>query len=128
MTAQIPRRTALALALAAAIAGAPASAQDPPVERVFDLAIAGGKLAGGARAVRVKQGESVRLRWTADAAAVLHLHGYNVETRVGPGAAAEMAFIARLTGRFSVYSHAPGTPAGGHHHGPALVTVEVYPR
>lgn len=119
---------ALALAIAAGLIAAPALGDDPPPERVFEFAIEGGKLAGGARTVRVKQGEAVRLRWTADAPVMVHMHGYDLERRVEPGAVAEMAFTARATGRFTVYMHAPGAAPSSHHHGPPLVTVEIYPR
>jgi hypothetical protein len=58
---------------------------------------------------------------------VLHLHGYDIETKVEPGAAAEMSFNARATGRFSVEEHKPKT-GGGHTHEAPIVTIEVYPR
>ena len=44
------------------------------------------------RLIRVKQGDAVKLRWTTDRPIVLHLHGYDIETKVEPGAVAEMAF------------------------------------
>ena len=59
---------------------------------------------------------------------VLHLHGYDIETKVEPGAVAEMAFAARATGRFPVEEHKPDAK-GGHSHGEApLVRIEVRPR
>ena len=80
------------------------------------------------RLIRVKQGDAVRLRWTTDRPIVLHLHGYDIETKVEPGAVAEMAFEARATGRFPVEEHKPNAK-GGHSHGEtALVRVEVRPR
>ena len=79
------------------------------------------------RLIRVKQGDAVRLRWTSDRPIVVHLHGYDIETRVEPGAVAEMAFTARATGRFPVEEHKPA--ARGHSHGEApLVRIEVRPR
>jgi hypothetical protein len=55
---------------------------------------------------------------------VLHLHGYDIETRVAPGKPAVTAFAARLTGRFPVEIH------GEHakHQRRALLYVEIYPR
>ena len=80
------------------------------------------------RLIRVKQGDAVRLRWTSDRPIVLHLHGYDIETKVEPGAVAEMAFTARATGSFPVEEHTPDA-RGGHSHGEApLVRIEVRPR
>jgi hypothetical protein len=102
-----------------------AAAQTPEV--VFDLAIEKGRVAQKMRLIRVKQGDVVRLRWTTDRSIVLHLHGYDIETKVEPGAVAEMAFEARATGRFPVEEHTPNV-RGGHSHGEtALVLVEVRP-
>ena len=80
------------------------------------------------RLIRVKQGDAVKLRWTTDRLMVLHLHGYDIETKVAPGAVAEMAFAARAAGRFPVEEHKPDAK-GGHSHGEApLVRIEVRPR
>ncbi len=97
-------------------------------EVVFDLKVEKGKVAQGMRLIRVKQGDAVRLRWTTDRPIVLHLHGYDIETKVEPGAATEMAFTAHATGRFPVEEHKPNAK-GGHSHGEApLVRIEVRPR
>lgn len=128
MSARVATCLLAALAMAAGFLAAPSRADDPSAEHVFELDIRGGKLAGAARIVRVKQGDSVRLRWTTDAPMVVHVHGYNIEQTVEPGAAADMAFTARATGRFTLYAHAPGAAAGSHQHGPPLVTLEVFPR
>ncbi len=97
-------------------------------ELVFDLRIEKGKVAQDMRLIRVKQGDAVRLRWTADRPIVLHLHGYDIERKVEPGVVAEMAFEARATGRFPVEEHKPNAK-GGHSHGEApLVRIEVRPR
>jgi hypothetical protein len=58
---------------------------------------------------------------------VLHLHGYDIELKVEPGRAAEMAFTAHATGRFPVSVHVPAA-GGGHTHDPPLIHVEVQPR
>lgn len=94
----------------------------------FDLTIEKGRVPQKMRLIRVTQGDSVRLRWTSDRPIVLHLHGYDIETHVVPGAVAEMAFTARATGRFGVEEHKPNA-RGGHSHGEAsIVRVEVRPR
>ena len=97
-------------------------------EVAFDLRIEKGKVAQNMRLIRVKQGDAVKLRWTTDRAIILHLHGYDIERKVEPGAVAEMAFEARATGRFPVEEHKPNAK-GGHSHGEApLVRIEVRPR
>jgi hypothetical protein len=93
----------------------------------FDLKITAGHVAKSMRVIRVQQGDSVKLRWTSDRAIVLHLHGYDIESKVEPGSVAEMSFLARATGRFSVEEHKTNTQ-GGHSHGEALVRIEVLPR
>jgi hypothetical protein len=109
-----------------AISAASAVAQTPEV--VFDLRIENGKVAPSMRLVRVKQGDAVKLRWTSDKPIALHLHGYDIETKVEPGAVAEMAFAAHATGRFPVEEHKPNAK-GGHSHGEApLVRIEIRPR
>jgi hypothetical protein len=105
-----------------------ARAQSPgPAEQVFDLRIEGGAVADELRALRVTQGDRVRLRWTADAPTVIHLHGYDIEQEVGPGRVTEMRLEAYATGRFPIEVHAHGDGADDSHEAPLLV-LEVYPR
>ncbi|HZT46397.1 MAG TPA: hypothetical protein VFA64_00390 [Hyphomicrobiaceae bacterium] len=97
-------------------------------EVVFELRIEKGKVPPNMRQIRVRQGDAVRLRWTTDRPIALHLHGYDIEFKVEPGAVAEMAFAARATGRFPVEEIKPSAK-GGHSHGEApLVRIEVRPR
>lgn len=91
-------------------------------ERVFDLTIVHGKLTGGQDTIRVQQNDNVVLRWHCDRSIVLHLHGYEIETRVVPGTVAEMRFEARATGRFPVHVHAAQARSES-----VLVYLEVYP-
>ena len=100
----------------------------PNAEFVFDIKMEGGRVSQSMRVIRLRQGDAVRLRWTSDRQVLLHLHGYDIETKIEPGAVAEMAFIAHATGRFSVEEHKPKAQ-GGHSHGEAsLVRIEVRPR
>lgn len=78
----------------------------------------------GARTIRVKQGDQVRLNWKTDEKAELHLHGYDIETNVAPGKPSSMSFTAKATGRFPVTSHGFGD---GHGHS-ALIYIEVLPK
>jgi len=72
---------------------------------IIDLVIRGGSLRPEQRVIRVQRGDVVTLRWTSDRALTLHLHGYDVEQRVAPGATATMSFTARATGRFPIEVH-----------------------
>ena len=91
-------------------------------ERIFDLTIAHGKLTGGQDTIRVRQGDNVVLRWHSDRSIVLHLHGYEIETHVVPGAVAETRFEARATGRFPIHVHAAQAQPES-----VLAYLEVYP-
>jgi hypothetical protein len=113
------------LALLLIIAGAPALA----AELTFDIKIERGRAPDTMQLIRVNEGDIVKLRWTSDQPLVLHLHGYDIEKRVAPGAVTEVAFTAYATGRFPIHVHAQGAGAGGHAHEDApLATIEVYPR
>jgi hypothetical protein len=97
-------------------------------EVAFDLKLANGKLAERVPTLRVRQGDLVTLRWTTDRPILLHLHGYDIEKKVEPGAITEMVFEARATGRFPVEEH-KGNAKGGHSHGEApLLRIDVRPR
>lgn len=95
-----------------------------PAEQVFDLKVVGGQLPEKLRRLRVKQGDSVRLRWSVDAPMVLHLHGYDIEKTVTPGRTTEFRFEAHATGRFPVNVHRQGAA----HDDEPLTMLEVYPR
>jgi hypothetical protein len=96
-------------------------------ELTFVLPIEKGRLPGNMRLIRVKQGDTVKLQWSTDQRIVLHLHGYDIAKEVVPGAVTEMIFVARATGRFPVAPHLEKESSGGHVHGDAIVTIEVYP-
>jgi hypothetical protein len=96
-------------------------------ELAFVLRIEKGEVPAAMRLIRVKQGDVVKLHWSADRRVLLHLHGYDIEREVAPGTATEMVFSARATGRFTVETHVAKATSGGHTHGNVLVTIEVYP-
>ena len=113
------RIVAVFIALDACLALAQASL------RRFEIQIAERRVAPAQRVLRATEGERVELHWSADEPLVLHLHGYDIETRVAPGKPAVTAFAARLTGRFPVAIHGE---AGSKHRHSALLHVEIYPR
>jgi hypothetical protein len=96
-------------------------------ELIFELRVERGRIPANMRLIRVKQGDIVKLRWRSDRPIALHLHGYDIETKVEPGKVAEVIFAARATGRFSVEEHKPQA-RGGHAHGAPIVRIEVHPR
>jgi hypothetical protein len=121
------RRLLGGIVLASAIAAAGVACR--AAELTFDLRVEHGRVPEAMRLIRVKEGDIVKLRWTTDQPLVLHLHGYDIEQRVMPGAAAELVFTAYATGRFAIHVHRQGNHDSGQAHEEApLVTVEVYPR
>jgi hypothetical protein len=98
-------------------------------ELAFDLKFAHGRVPDAMRLIRVKQGDVIRLRWSADQPVTLHLHGYDIEKHVDPGTTTDLAFTAYATGRFPIHVHAQGAhPDGRTHEEEPLVIIEVYPR
>ena len=116
------RVSALAFCLTASIIVAPAA------EVAYALRIENGQVPAAMRLIRVTQGDVVKLQWSADKPSVVHLHGYDIERRVAPGAVTELTFTARATGRFPVNLHSTQAESSSHGHEEALVTIEVYPR
>ena len=124
MTWLRPPLRSLAAVLCLLIGGA---LQGKAAEVSFALAISNGHVPQNMRLIRVKQNDMVKLQWSTDKPMQIHLHGYDIAKELKPGAVTEMAFTARATGRFTVAPHTGAAPGGGHSHGDALVTVEVYP-
>jgi hypothetical protein len=110
-----------------ALSSANPSQRAAAAEITFALPIANGRVPENMRRIRVKQHDVVKLQWTSDVPINIHLHGYDIEKAVSPGAVTDMTFTARAAGRFTVESHAGKTSSGGYAHGDVLVTIEVYP-
>src|SRR5713226_10073947 len=85
---------ALASFLGAAIMAPAASA----AEVTFVLRIENGRVPENMRLIRVKQNDIVKLQWSTDRRTTIHLHGYDIEKEITPGAINEMTFTARATG------------------------------
>lgn len=91
--------------------------------RTFELSVRNGELPPAVRLLRVRQGDEVTLRWTADEASTIHLHGYDIELPLSPAGPVSMRFTARASGRFPIEIHARGHSAHR-----VLAHVEVHPR
>lgn len=118
---------AIVLVLGALVGGAPPAVAQRS-EIVFDLKIEKGRVPPDMRRIRVKQGDTVRLRFSSDRPIALHLHGYDIETKVEPGRVAEISFAARAAGRFPLEEHRTDARGAHSHGGAPLVQIEVYPR
>lgn len=71
-----------------------------PAPTIVKLQAEGGRPVGGVEKVDVKKNETVELRATADAAEILHLHGYDIEKPVVPGRTTKIRFKAKIEGVF----------------------------
>jgi hypothetical protein len=89
--------------------------------RELDLSIRAGALPADQQLIRAAQGDDIVLRWSTDEPITIHLHGYDIEKDLKPGAVTTMWFVATATGRFPITRHGQGeeTP---------LAYLEVHPR
>jgi len=134
--ARLGWRRLFASALLALSAIGPANAAEPAgkmklaaPELTFDIRLTHGRAPDNMQLIRVKEGDVVTLRWTTDQPLVVHLHGYDIETRLVPAAVGKFSFTANLTGRFPIHVHATGEGAAAPtDDAEPLITLEVYPR
>lgn len=105
----------------ASVVETPAASALPkqPAERAFGLVVTDGKLASGPAALRVRQGERVRLTIESNANDELHLHGYDLKLRIKAGEPATLEFAASRSGRFELELHRRHAGLGA---------LEVYPQ
>ena len=74
-----------------------------------------------------RRGDAVTITLRSEIAAELHLHGYDLEARLSPGATATWRFAARATGRYPINVHRPGASTG-HRQTTPIAYLEVRPR
>jgi len=84
----------------------------------ISLRVAGGKLMGGPRVIRLKRNAAVVLTVLSDTPDELHVHGYNLELKLLPNQATTLSFVAKHTGRFTFELHEAHTELGA---------FEIYP-
>ena len=95
--------------------------------RVIDLAIANRDTDLTRKDLRVSQGDTVRLTFTADEPGEIHLHGYDLTAVVSPDQPGELVFDATTAGAFAINFHVfaeegmeTGDSGGDSHHGPGV--------
>ena len=94
-----PTVTALASATPSATpSAAPTSTLPAGVDQLVAVTVKGGKVVGGAKRVRVKKGNVVRLVVTSDVADEVHLHTYDKSVDVAAGGRAALTFTASIPG------------------------------
>ncbi len=71
----------------------------------IDLVISNGELPQNQRLIAISQGDELTLHLTSDKPVEVHLHGYDLEEKLAPGATASLRFTARAAGRFPIEVH-----------------------
>ncbi|MFB9191836.1 hypothetical protein ACFFWA_02570 [Actinomadura verrucosospora] len=90
----------------AATGGAPAASGRPAVR--IAVTVTGGKPRTAQRRVKVPRGAAVEITVTGDTADEFHLHGYDRELLLRPGATAVLRFTADTPGVFEAELHHSG--------------------
>ena len=96
----------------------------PPRPDVTLIRIRGGEAVGGPPDITVKNGDVVRIVVTSDAPDDIHLHGYDIEKKAGPGQPARFRVRTNLEGSFEMESHV-AEDAG---RDPVVARLNVEPR
>lgn len=120
----------LALASVCSSVGSSSAAAQSAPTRQFAVTIHQRKVEAADNVIRVTVGDGVEIVLTADEAAELHLHGYDLKLSLSPDVPGTIRFTATIAGRFPLEAHQFGaTPGSGRHRasGP-LLYIEVYPR
>lgn len=77
----------------------PAVSPQPDIKS-FELEIKNRVLVAGPETLKVTEGDDVVIKITSDEDDEFHLHGYDRSVDLQKGQAAEVSFLANLTGRF----------------------------
>ncbi|MCT4357362.1 hypothetical protein M5362_30115 [Streptomyces sp. Je 1-79] len=97
--------------VAVPLAGAPTTPAAPTATadgRTVDITVTGTSVKPAPSRVELKKGERITLRVTSDRADTLHVHGYDRELALAPGAPGSLTFTADRTGLFEVETHGSG--------------------
>lgn len=113
-------RVFLPIVVALALLHSPAARAD---STTLEVVIVAGHLQGDST-LRVAQGDSLNIIFHADSVLELHLHGYDIETKVEPNVPATMKVDAKIAGRFAIEAHGHSHGGSGHR---TLLYLEVHP-
>lgn len=76
-----------------------------PETKVVEITVKGRGVSPPPGRVEIAKGEKVRLVVHADRADEIHVHGYDLEAKMGPGQDAVIEFVASQPGLFEVETH-----------------------
>lgn len=76
------------------------------------ITVRGGKVVGGIRHGKVKQGVQTAIAVAADVSDEVHLHGYDLSREVSPGKPVRIVFTADIPGRFEIELEERGLAIG----------------
>ena len=96
-----------------AACGGGSFSEDLEVLVQFDLAIENGAINIDPPVMKVRQRYNVTFNIASDKMGSFHLHGYDIETDVGPSRTVTMSFTADATGSFPITFHG-ATHTGSH--------------
>jgi hypothetical protein len=80
----------------------------PPEPAATLVRVRGGAPVGGVKTIEVEKGDRIRFTVSSDQSDEVHVHGYDLEKPVGPGAPARFSFTADADGIFEVELHGSG--------------------
>lgn len=80
----------------------------PPAPRVERIRIRDGRPVGAPRTLEYQSGDTVRLRFSSNAASEVHIHGYDEYVQVPAGGTATARFEADAEGVFEIEEHGTG--------------------
>jgi hypothetical protein len=107
-TANAPATTASVDTTPAATTPTATAPAAPPQPAATRITVRGGEPVGGAKTIEVERGDRIRFTVSSDQSDEVHVHGYDLERPVAPGAPARFSFTADADGIFEVELHGSG--------------------
>jgi hypothetical protein len=81
----------------------------PPEPDVVEVQLRDGAPVGGLAEIEVTKGEAVRIAFSSDEDAELHIHGYDIEDELVAGQVTRVSFDADIDGKFEIEAHSHAT-------------------
>jgi hypothetical protein len=104
-----PADSAAATSTSASAASSASGTPSAGTQQRIEVTFANGKAGGDTGRVQVAEGTSVTLVVTSDVADEVHVHGYDIEKELTPGAPVTLQFDATIAGVFEVELHHAST-------------------